>query len=177
MGFPVLWCLSLYNLYSSFCTRISNFFKKVITAVKRIYTAEHYIFLHNIDYPFLNTEIELVDEYSAKPEWKYVADQYQFFEWYPEGNTTVENSFSSHSLPMLSMEILDGDTMLYDLTDFIENIRVYNSTPNNHTPSIKQIIAAWSLHSKVVLNPTRNFSVQYINENAETVLEEFNRRA
>ena len=126
-----------------------------------------YIFFKDLDYPVLEFMTNVESSKSALPVWKYIADQYQFFEWYPGGTTNVQNCVSSHALPYLSMEILDGDEVIYDLTDFIEYVRVYNSTEEKRSPFLQQIITAWMLHAQTVLNPSRGFKLRYIDMNGD----------
>ena len=162
----VLWFLSLYNTLMSFFNAVAHLYKKIHTA---IYENNTYIFFKDIGYPVPENLTNIESSKSALPQWKYVADQYQFFEWYPGGNTTVLNCASSNSLPMLSMEILDGDEVIYDLSDFIASVRVYNSTAAAPTPSIGHVVAAWMLDAGTILNPSRNFILRYVNMSAEIV--------
>jgi hypothetical protein len=134
-----------------------------------IYENKTYIFFKDIEYPVLENLTNVESSKSALPLWKYVADQYQFFEWYPGGTTNVDNCVTSHPLPMLSMEILDGDEVIYDLSSFIEKVRVYNSSQEELSPSVECIVAAWMLDAETVLNPLRYFNIRYIDENADTV--------
>jgi len=162
----VLWFLSLYNTFMSFFDGVAHLYKKIRTA---IYENKTYIFFNDIAHPVLENMTNVDSSKSALPQWKYIADQYQFFEWYPGGKTTVQNCLSSDSLPMLSMEILDGDDVIYDLTDFIQKVRVYKSTEAAPAPSVQHVVAAWMLDAGTVLNPSRNYVVRYINMHAETV--------
>jgi hypothetical protein len=160
-----LWFLSLYNTFMNFFDGVAHLYKKICTA---IYENKTYILFKDIAFPVLENLTNVESSKSALPQWKYIADQYQFFEWYPGGKTTVQNCVSSDSLPMLSMEILDGDEVIYDLTDFIAKVRVYNST-DTPSLSIEHIVAAWMLDAGTVLNPSRNYTVRYINTNAVTI--------
>jgi hypothetical protein len=162
----VLWFLSLYNTFMSFFDGVAHLYKKIRMA---IYENKTYIFFKDISHPVLENMTNVESSKSALPQWKYVADQYQFFEWYPGGKTTVQNCLSSECLPMLSTEILDGDEVIYDLTEFIQAVRVYKSTEAGLSPSVDHIVAAWMLHAGTVLNPSRNYTVRYINMNADTV--------
>jgi len=161
-----LWFLSLYNTCTRFFDSVSHFYKKIRTV---IYENKTYIFFKDIEYPVLENLTNVESSKSALPLWKYVADQYQFFEWYPGGTTNVDNCVTSHPLPMLSMEILDGDEVIYDLSSFIEKVRVYNSSQEELSPSVECIVAAWMLDAETVLNPLRYFNIRYIDENADTV--------
>lgn len=160
--------LSLYNSCLKFFERVTLFFKKIYAVVVDTDTSNNYIFFININHPVHESLTHVESSKSALPEWRYIADKYQFLEWYPGGNTSVKTSVTSHSLPILSMEILDGEETIYDLTEFIESIRVYNSSLRSSSPNINHIVQAWMLTARTVLNPSRNFIVRYIDETANT---------
>lgn len=63
------------------------------------------------------------------------------------------DTISPHSLPILSLEIRDGDTVLHDLTEFIGTMRVHVRGDDKFSPSIVHILSAWTITSKIVLNP------------------------
>lgn len=166
MHVATFWFLWAYNQLTNFLNCVSHKLKKLYAA---LYENNVYIFFKDLDYPVLESMTNVESSKSALPQWKYIIDQYQFFEWYPGGTTTVQNCLSSHSLPYLSMEILDGEEVIYDLTDFIEYARVYNSTDEETSPSIQQIVTAWMLDARTVLNPRRGFKLRYIDTNGDTV--------
>lgn len=170
MSSLLLWFLSQYNSIITFTNNIGQIYKKLSMALKSIYTPESYIFFDGMAHPFLEKRVNVTSLKSAVPQWRYIADQYQFFEWGSDGPTNIENSVTSYSLPILSMEILDGNEVVYDLTEYINNIRVYKSTDGGYSPCIEHILGAWTLYSERVLNPNRNFYVRYIDNDAETIL-------
>jgi hypothetical protein len=63
------------------------------------------------------------------------------------------DTISPHSLPLLSLEIQDGDIILHDLTEFVGTMRVHVRGDDKFSPSISHILSAWTLTSKVILNP------------------------
>jgi len=170
MSSLLMWFLSQYNSIIVFTHKVGQIYKKLSMALKSIYTPESYIFFDGIAHPFLEKSVNVTSLKSAVPSWRYIADQYQFFEWGVDGPTNVKDSVASYSLPILSMEILDDNEVIYDLTEYIENIRVYKSTSEVHSPCIEHILGAWTLYSKRVLNPNRGFYLRYINTEAETIL-------
>jgi len=66
------------------------------------------------------------------------------------------------------MEILEDDKVVYDLTDFLETVKVYN-LDENIMPSVAHILGAWSTHSCIVLDRTRPFTIRMVTDKAETV--------
>ena len=67
------------------------------------------------------------------------------------------------------MEILEEDSVMYDLTDFIGDIKVHTSGAVVF-PSIAHILGAWSLSSGIILDATREFNVRIIDIDGSTVL-------
>jgi hypothetical protein len=55
-------------------------------------------------------------------------------------------------LPVLSLTITQKDSqeVLYDLTDFIENLRIFHI--NGIIPAVAHIISIWQIHSSVTLD-------------------------
>jgi hypothetical protein len=63
------------------------------------------------------------------------------------------DTISPHTLPILSLEIKDGDDVLHDLTEFVGTMRVHVRGDDKFSPSISHIMNAWTLTSKVVPHP------------------------
>jgi len=167
MSFALL-SLSIFNKMTNLIDSVVLFTRKVYKAVEGINTPETYLFLHGIDTPSLEKNVNIYSTSIAKPLWRYIPETRQFLQWQPNGTTTVQNAAGSHPLPVLSIEILDGDRVLYDLSDFIELVRVYNSGEEPDSPTLAHIYNAWTLSSHLVLDPTRDFKVRFLTEMAET---------
>jgi hypothetical protein len=75
-------------------------------------------------------------------------------------------------LPLLSLEIRSKSSVsskcLYDLTDFIEKVRVcYVKNVNYGCPTVAQVIGAWSISSGVVLDWSQEIFVNLINQDGD----------
>jgi hypothetical protein len=101
---------------------------------------------------------------SATPKWHYNAEKKLFTEWGDE----ISNK--KHTLPYLSLEIVHGTRVQYDLTEFIEGVRVRTQTDTKVYPSLPELLAVWTTSSGIVLHPTR-FIARVITEEGDT--EEF----
>jgi hypothetical protein len=167
MSFALL-SLSIFNKVTNLIDSVVLFTRKIYRAVESISASETYLFLHGIDTPCLEKNVNVYSTSIAKPLWRYIPETRQFLQWQPNGTTTVQNAAGSHPLPVLSIEILDGDRVLYDLSDFIELVRVYNSGEEVDSPTLAHIYNAWTLSSHLVLDPTRDFKVRFLTEMAET---------
>lgn len=167
MSFALL-SLSIFNKVTNLIDSVVLFTRKICKAVESIRTPETYLFLHGLETPCLEKNVNVYSTSIAKPLWRYIPENHQFLQWQPNGTTTVQNAAGSHPLPVLSIEILDGDRVLYDLSDFIELVRVYNSGEEVDSPTLAHIYNAWTLSSHLVLDPTRDFKVRFLTEMAET---------
>ena len=154
------------------CNRVMNFIentilfsRRVYKAIQGVYVPTNYIFFANVNTPYAENKANFYSPRSAAPIWLYSPDTHRFTAW---GDS---DTLFSHALPVLSIEILEDDEVMYDLTDFIETIRVYNT---QKSPSLTHIIHAWVLSSELVLDPHRNFTIRYMTDTAETHTESFN---
>jgi len=60
------------------------------------------------------------------------------------------------------------ERVVHDLTDFLENVEVFHANITMF-PSIAHILGAWSLSSKIVLNPEHNYTVDIITDTGDTL--------
>jgi len=141
---------------------------KIYDAVRAALSPHYYIFFNGVDQPVAFTSVDLHAPGSAQPLWVYSQETNTFYEWPMHETDTI----SPHSLPVLSLEIQDGDTVLHDLTEFVGTMRVHVRGDDKFSPSISHILSAWTLTSKVVLNP--KLSGSSINASADVTPIELN---
>ena len=116
----------------------------------RVALSPHYYILFNgVDQPVAFSSVDLRAPGSAQPLWVYSPESNIFYEWPMHETDTI----NPHSLPLLSLEIKDGDTVLQDLTEFVGTMRVHVRGDDKFSPSISHILSAWALTSKIILNP------------------------
>ena len=158
-------------MYNSFTHGVDN----CISLVKRTYGAlcdmcypPTYLFFPGNEVPYQYRLVNVDAAGSAKPEWSYVPETNQFVEW---PFLDAADTKLSDPLPILSMEIIDAEErVLYDLTDFIEKVKVYTDKFYGASPCIAHIIGAWALSSGVVLDHVLDLKVRFINTSADTRL-------
>ena len=138
------------NSFSYLYENTLYYSQKVYTAFYRSFNDTQYIFFSEIEPPYLTDTVNINSTSSAKPLWVYIPGTQTFIAWPLESPT---ESIKSSSLPILSMEIVDKNATKYDLTDFIIGINVKTFDQAIYYPSIAHIIGAWTIYSKVVLNP------------------------
>jgi hypothetical protein len=108
----------------------------------------YYMFVENdfVPYPY-----ELSYTEGDEPYMLYDIKERAFIPWV--SGRSVKDIISKDKrtpLPVLSLTINYSDEMMYDLTDFIENMRVFHI--NGIIPAVAHIISIWQIHSGVTLD-------------------------
>lgn len=157
----MLWLLRIFNTVSYCITETASFIGKVYDAFKIAFGAKNYILFEGNCSPYEMDKVNTTASCSAFIEWLYTPDSHTFYEWSSDENQERRN------LPILSLEILHKDHVIYDLTDFLENIKVEST--EGVAPSIMHLIAVWSLSSGIVLNPRSSFDARVITNTGDIV--------
>jgi hypothetical protein len=98
---------------------------------------------------------------SASLEWVYSPEKKEFRHVDSSDDDAVY-------FPYLSAEIYHGNLRLYDISDFVSQLKWIGSiTSPDARPSAKHILSAWSLETGVVLDVTLPLSLHAINEVGE----------
>jgi hypothetical protein len=116
-----------------------------------------YVFFQGSSYPYRAQDITLAGPGIATIEWYYNADTKVFY------SSTVYNStneYHTHHLQWLAGEIKYNDLVLYDVSEFLQQVRWTGA--QKPTPAL--VMAAWSLHSGIVLNLRDGLVLKTINE-------------
>ena len=169
MSFLLL-ALGLYNRLNNGLADLVVTFNTLYRGICNIYKEKVYILFEKIGAPYLLENVNIGSPSSAYPQWYYDPSNHAFVHWALGSSVKgiIATTSTIHKLPILSMEILDNDRIIHDLTDFIDKIDVY-STEQEHSPCIAHLIGAWSLSSEIVLDTTRLFKVRFMNSSGSTV--------
>lgn len=157
----VLCLLRVYNMFQNFVRVTSSNMTYVYVSLVSAFSPKTYIYFEEIATPYLQHTVTLQPSCAA-PQWSYSEEKQVFTEW------GYSSDAFPKALPILSMTIVDQDTVLYDISDFVERIRVTHSNRNTF-PSVAHILGAWSLSSGIVLNTTKSYFAKMITISAETV--------
>ena len=139
--------------------------KHIWSAVADSYAVKTYLLFHEISTPYTRGAVNVGAPSSALPLWSYSVETKTFTEWSPGVQQSTPRAIG---LPLLSIVVVDEERIIHDLTDFVESIRVGHSNPLRF-PSIAHILGAWSLSSKIVLNPTNKYFANTITTAAESI--------
>jgi len=173
--------LRIYNRVvnaANFCLTNANYIWETLV---NAYSVKINLFFEGIAAPYNKAAVNVGAPSSAHPLWYYREDTKTFVEWTVnfQSMEDIEAILKARSLPILSMGVVSDEQLVHDLTDFVESIRVFHSNPETF-PSIAHIIGAWSLSSRIVLNPANKYFATIITSTADTIavpidsLEHFN---
>jgi hypothetical protein len=152
----IIWFVGMYNIF----TNAIGLFQKNATDIKTIISQllgpKEYLFFYEYNVPCLRSTVNVEASGSAKVEWIYDADKRVFYQY------DYANKYREHPsrLPVLSIEVIENNKVLYDLTDFLDTLRFVSC--GDSAPSIEQLIGAWSLSSGIILDTTRNFELRFL---------------
>jgi hypothetical protein len=151
---PHLWIFSTeatlqallwFNFIVNLALHGYSFVSKVSKGILRSVQSETYVFFHDSSYPYRLQDYQLQGPGIAPIEWYYDADKKLFIS--ANEYETSEEYFPRH-FPYLSGEVRYNDLTLHDITEFVNEVR-WVSTGSH--PSPKHLLAAWTLHSGIVL--------------------------
>lgn len=155
-----LWLQVLWRIISSATATTQSVSKGVLRSLQ----AQQYVFFERSNYPYRVQDYSLTGPGIAQVEWYYDADT-KLFVSSALYNTTTD--YTKHHLEWLCGQIRYNNLVLYDISDFLQQVKWAGST----RPSAARVMAAWSLSSGIVLSGMEGITLQTINEDgSESVL-------
>ncbi|NBO60552.1 MAG: hypothetical protein EBU82_06215 [Flavobacteriia bacterium] len=137
----------------------------ITKGVVRSLQSKTYVFFKDNNYPYRLQDYKTSGPGVAPVEWYYDADKKLFLAFNLHNTST--HSISRH-FDWLSGEIKYNGLVLYDISDFLEDAKWAGVAQ----PAPARILAAWSLHSGVVLQFREGLSLHTINKDGtESVLQ------
>jgi len=170
----LLYAIRLYGAAHTFFETAYATATKIVNAVYNAFEPEYWVFFQSKMDPIPYKYVSLSAKGSLHAEWSYDATSLRFVPLIRGEHPTTTRSRAEGRLhvPILSLNIVskeDGDeAVLYDLTDFLDTVRVYyvdDEELRGATPTISQLIGAWSISSGVVLDWSQDLFVTLINQN------------
>lgn len=148
-----LWLQLLWRVLSAVASTTQTIGKGVLRSLQ----SQHYVFFTGSNYPYRLQDYSLTGPGVAQVEWYYDAETKRFISS-SLYNTTTE--YSLHHLEWLTGQIRYNDLVLYDISDFLQQVKWAGNTK----PSAARVMAAWSLQSGVVLSGMNGITLRTINE-------------
>jgi hypothetical protein len=143
----------VWNLLS----RAANVTQTISSGVVRSLQTRLYFFFQGSTYPYRVHEYVLSGPGIAPVEWYYNADSKVFV------SATLHNTsndYQTHHFQWLSGEVQFNGLTLYDITEFLEQLKWAGST----RPSTAHVLSAWALYSGIVLQLREGLVLKTINE-------------
>jgi hypothetical protein len=155
-----LWLQVLWQILSSVASTTQTVSKGVIRSLQ----AQQYVFFERSNYPYRLQDYSLTGPGVASVDWYYNADT-KLFVSSALYNTTTD--YTTHHLEWLTGQIRYNSLVLYDISEYLQQVKWAGTA----RPSAARVMAAWSLHSGIVLSGMDGITLQTINEDgSESVL-------
>ena len=138
-------------------SRAANVTQTIGLGVVRSLQPQIYIFFQGSAHPYRLQDYTIGAAGVAPVEWYYNADTKVFIS---SNLYNTSNEYQSHHFQWLSGEIHYNGLTLYDITEFLQQIRWAGAS----RPSVALVLSAWSLHSGIVLNIREGLFLKAINE-------------
>ncbi len=138
-------------------SRAANVTQSVSVGVVRSLQTQMYIFFQGSTYPYRLQNYTLSGPGIAPVEWYYNADTKVFVS---SNLYNTSNEYQTHHFQWLSGEIQFNGLTLYDVTEFLQQVRWAGAAQ----PSTALVLSAWSLHSGIVLNMRDGLVLKTINQ-------------
>jgi hypothetical protein len=152
-----LQALLFLQLLWTYLNKAASTTQAVSTNLVRSIQTQLYVFFQGSSYPYRAQSITLAGPGIAPVEWYYNADTKVFMS---STVYTSTNEYQTHHLQWLAGEIKYNDLMLYDVTEFLQQVKWAGA----ERPSPSLVMAAWSLYSGIVLNLREGLVLKTINE-------------
>lgn len=156
IGFhSLLWLQALWSLLS----QVGSVAQSVTTGVLRGIQSQVYVFFQGSTYPYRLYDYTLTGPGVPAPDWFYDADKKIFY------SSTVYNTTTEYDLrhfEWLSGQVRYNNLILYDVSEYLQQIK----WTGRQRPSAAHVLAAWAIHSGVVLTLLDGISLSTINEDA-----------
>ena len=154
---PVSANITLLRLYSLALDALSVSYKvtkKIACAVRSAFKNRTYYFMVGYTTPLPFNSVDVFMPSGAEVDFVYDADKKEF---------SMQHAPPRY-LPILSFEVLRDGAVIYDLTDFISDIKVVSCA----YPSVSQVLNAWAIDSRVVLSKKYELIARLISVNGTT---------
>lgn len=159
-NFWILTLLSLFQRVAVFLYYVKKYSIRIVYGVYRGIADEEYAFHQGSNTAFSLYKLKYESAAAASLEWIYNPEKKQF----KHVNISTEDEFVY--FPYLSAEVYHGNLRLYDISDFVSELK-WCAPSIVERPSAKHILAAWSLETGVVLDVSLSLSLHVITESGE----------
>lgn len=154
--------LTLFHRLTVFLYTVKEYSVRVVYGIYRGVTDEEYAFHQGSNAAYSLYKLKTDSAASASLEWIYNPERKQF--------KHVDSSLGDEYVyfPYLSAEIYHGNLRLYDISEFVSQLK-WRAPADSITlrPTAKHILSAWFLSSGVVLDVSLSLSLHTITNEGE----------
>jgi hypothetical protein len=156
----ILLLLTFFQRLSVFLYFARKYTIRIFNGVYRGITDEEYAFHRGSNTAFSLHKLKTESAAAASLEWIYSADKKQF------KHAIASPEDETHYFPYLSAEVYHGNLRLYDISEFVSELK-WTACSGADRPSAKHILSAWSLETGVVLDLSLSLSFHVITESGD----------
>ena len=164
----ILFILRTYALIKNTYDIVYDNVEVLYNKLRQALSKKQYVFFQYVTSPYNILDVNISASSCAAPVWYYIPENKAFISCNLAASVedTLNSAKRGSPLPILSMEVVENDKVVFDLTDFLSSVTVYPSTFNT-CPPVAHILGAWTLSSKIVLDRERPFVVRLMDVNAK----------
>lgn len=159
----IMYFLQFMNVMSRFLSSSWTVCRNVYKGVKRSLSENVYVFFEGSSYPYALDEIEMKSPGVPSIEWYYNQTTKTFVSARLYANS---QHYQTHHIPYLSTELQYNDLTLYDVTEFMNDVR-WAGEDGEPMPNADHLVSAWTLHSGVVVKRSDAVSLRVINTDGD----------
>jgi hypothetical protein len=159
----IMYFLQFMNVMSRFLGSSWTVCKNVYKGVKRSLSENVYVFFEGSSYPYALDEIDMKSPGVPSVEWYYNHTTHTFISARLYNNS---QHYQTHHVPYLSTELQYNDLTLYDVTEFMNDVR-WAGEEGEPMPNADHLVSAWTLHSGVVVKRSDAVSLRVINTDGD----------
>jgi len=157
------WMLTLLTLFQRLTVvlfYVRKYSVRIFNGVYRGIADEEYAFHRGSNTAFSLYKLKTDSAAAASLEWIYSTDKKQF------KHVISSDEDDTQYFPYLSAEVYHGNLRLYDISDFVSELK-WTACSGAQRPTAKHILSAWSLETGVVLDVALSLSLHVITESGE----------
>jgi hypothetical protein len=151
------WGIHITSLVWNYSSLAAYYIFKAAQGAYRGVQNQTYLFFEHSTVPYNASHVKLSSPGAPRIEWSYDFDSRMF------RNSSSTTDEDPKHMPYLTAEVFHQDLSLYDLTEFVQSLHYAGTTP----PSVRHILAAWFLHSGILLDLSLPMSLKVFTEEGE----------
>lgn len=151
------WGIHITSLLWNYSSLAAYYVYKAAQGAYRGVQNQSYLFFEHSTVPYQASHVKLNTPGAPTVEWTYDFDSRTF-----RSSSASADEHPKH-MPYLTAEVYHQELSLYDLTEFVQGLHYTGTT----APSVRHILAAWFLHTGILLDLSLPMSLKVFTEEGE----------